>query len=72
MDDGTVCGGGPEAIVPGDLDAQIAAINARLPTLGWPAVDDAQWASLRAVTAALWTPELIAAYQAAHGGDDNG
>jgi hypothetical protein len=68
-DDGTVLSSGWDRstpMAPGcDIDAQMAAVNAGLADLGYPAVTDADIARIKAQAAAAWTPDVISAYAVA-------
>jgi hypothetical protein len=55
------------ALPPGsDIDLQFAAVNEHLTggDLNWAAVSDADISKVRDVTEAVWTAEVVAAYQA--------
>lgn len=55
-----------EAFSPGeDIPAKIAEINAYLATLGYPAIVQPEIDQVIAYSALAWTPEVLAAYQAA-------
>jgi hypothetical protein len=54
------------ALPPGhDVTAQIAAVNAHLALMGKPAVSETDAARITSVCTQAWTPEVIAAYEAA-------
>lgn len=59
--DGDMLGNHRTAIEPGgDIDAQIAAVNAHMGSEGYAAIPDADVARVKATAAATWTPENIA------------
>ena len=59
--DGDMIGNHRTAIEPGgDIDAQIAAVNAHMGSEGFAAIPDADVARVKATAAATWTPENIA------------
>lgn len=64
--DGDMIGNHRTAIEPGgNVDAQFAAVNAHMGGEGFAPVSAADLAKVQAIAAAAWTPEVIAAYQAA-------
>ena len=59
--DGDMIGNHRTAIEPGgDIDAQIAAVNAHMGSEGYAAIPDADVVRVKATAAATWTPENIA------------
>ncbi|CAB4188681.1 hypothetical protein UFOVP1174_61 [uncultured Caudovirales phage] len=48
-----------------DIADQVAAVNAHMATENYSAISAADVAKLTAICNAAWTPEVIAAYQAA-------
>ena len=59
--DGDMLGNHRTAIEPGgDIDAQIAAVNAHMGSKGFAPIPDADVAKVKATAAATWTPENIA------------
>lgn len=59
--DGDMLGNHRTAIEPGgDIDAQIAAVNAHMGSEGFAPIPDADVARVKATAAATWTPENIA------------
>ena len=64
--DGDNIGNHRTAIEPGgDIDAQMAAVNAHMATENFAPIPQADVDRLKSIAAAAWTPEVIAAYQAA-------
>ena len=64
--DGDLLGNHRTAIEPGgDIDAQIAAVNAHMATENFAPIPDADVARLKAICNTAWTAEVVAAYQAA-------
>jgi hypothetical protein len=64
--DGDLIGNHRTSIEPaGNISAQIAAVNAHMATENYSAISAADVAKLTAICNAAWTPEVIAAYQAA-------
>ena len=64
--DGDLLGNHRTLITPGgDIAAQIAAVNNHMATENYSAISAADVAKLTAICNAAWTPEVIAAYQAA-------
>jgi len=49
----------------GDINAQVAAVNAHMATENYSAIPDADVVKLTAICNAVWTAEVVAAYQAA-------
>lgn len=47
-----------------DIDAQMLRVNAALGADGWPAVEEAELAPVRALAATTWTAEVLAAWAA--------
>ena len=47
-----------------DINAQIAAVNAHMATENYAPISAADVAKLTAICNTVWTPEVIAAYQA--------
>ena len=67
--DGDLLGNHRTSIAPGgDIAAQIAIVNAHMATENYSAISAADVAKLTAICNAAWTPEVIAAYQAAQQG----
>ena len=67
--DGDLIGNHRTSIEPGgDIAAQIAAVNNHMATENFATVPAADVAKLTAICNAAWTPEVIAAYQAAQQG----
>jgi hypothetical protein len=67
--DGDMLGNHRTSIEPGgDIAAQIAAVNNHMATENYSAISAADVAKLTAICNAAWTPEVIAAYQAAQQG----
>ena len=67
--DGDLIGNHRTSIEPGgDVDAQISAVNNHMATENYSAISAADVAKLTAICNAAWTPEVIAAYQAAQQG----
>ncbi len=63
--DGDNIGNHRTAITPGgDVDAQIAAVNTHMATEGFASIPQTDVDRLKAIAAATWTEEVIAAYQA--------
>ena len=59
--DGDPLGNHTMSVSPGgDIDAQIAAVNAHMGSEGYAAIPDADVARVKATAAATWTPENIA------------
>ena len=59
--DGDMLGNHRTAIAPGgDIDAQIAAVNAHMGSEGFAPIPEADVARVKATAAATWTPENIA------------
>lgn len=46
----------------GDVVAQMSAVNDHLAEMGWPAVSDAEIASIASHAAVAWTPEKVSAW----------
>jgi hypothetical protein len=64
--DGDLIGNHRTSIPPaGDINAQIAAVNAHMATENYSAIPDADVIKLTAICNTVWTAECIAAYQAA-------
>ena len=64
--DGDLIGNHRTSIPPaGDINAQIAAVNAHMATENYSAISDADVTKLTAICNAAWTAEVIGAYQAA-------
>ena len=64
--DGDLIGNHRTSLPPAaDINAQIAAVNAHMATENYSAIPDADVIKLTAICNAAWTPEVIAAYQAA-------
>ena len=64
--DGDLIGNHRTSIEPGgNVDAQVAAVNAHMATENYSAISAADVVKLTAICNAAWTPEVIAAYQAA-------
>ena len=64
--DGDMLGNHRTAVEPGgDIDAQIAAVNAHMGSEGFASIPDADVARVKATAAATWTPENIAPVTAA-------
>ena len=67
--DGDMLGNHRTSIEPGgDIAAQIAAVNNHMATENFAAIPAADVVKLTAICNAAWTPEVIAAYQAAQQG----
>jgi hypothetical protein len=63
--DGDLIGNHRTALPPaGDINAQVAAVNAHMATENYSAISDADVAKLTSICNATWTAEVIAAYQA--------
>lgn len=59
--DGDMLGNHRTSIEPGgDIDAQIAAVNAHMGSEGYAPIPDADVAKVKSAAAAIWTPENIA------------
>lgn len=64
--DGDLIGNHRTSLPPaGDIAAQVAAVNAHMDAENYLAISAADVAKLTAICNAAWTPEVIAAYQAA-------
>jgi hypothetical protein len=64
--DGDLIGNHRTSLPPAtDINAQIGAVNAHMAEENYSAISDADVAKLTAICNAAWTPEVIAAYQAA-------
>ena len=64
--DGDLLGNHRTSLPPAtDITAQIAAVNNHMATENYSAISAADVAKLTAICNAAWTPEVIAAYQAA-------
>ena len=64
--DGDLLGNHRTSIEPaGNINAQVAAVNAHMATENYSAISDADVAKLTAICNAAWTAEVVAAYQAA-------
>jgi len=64
--DGDLIGNHRTSISPGgDINAQVAAVNAEMASRNFPPISDADVVKLTAICNAAWTAEVIAAYQAA-------
>ena len=64
--DGDLIGNHRTSIPPaGDINAQVAAVNAHMATENYSAISAPDVAKLTAICNAAWTSEVIAAYQAA-------
>ena len=64
--DGDLLGNHRTSIEPGgNVDAQVAAVNAHMATENYSAISASDVAKLTAICNAAWTAEVIAAYQAA-------
>ena len=64
--DGDLIGNHRTSLPPaGDIAAQVAAVNAHMATENYSAISAADVVKLTAICNAAWTPEVIAAYQAA-------
>ena len=64
--DGDLIGNHRTSIPPaGDINAQIASVNAHMATENYLAIPDADVVKLTAICDAAWTAEVVAAYQAA-------
>ena len=64
--DGDLLGNHRTSIPPaGDINAQIAAVNAHMATENYSAISASDVAKLTAICNAAWTTEVVAAYQAA-------
>lgn len=64
--DGDLIGNHRTSLPPAtDINAQVDAVNAHMATENYPAISDADVSKLTAICNAAWTPEVIAAYQAA-------
>lgn len=64
--DGDMIGNHRTSIEPGgDIDAQVAAVNNHMATENFAPIPQADTDRLKAIATAAWTPEVIAAYQAA-------
>ena len=62
--DGDLLGNHRTSIPPaGDINAQIAAVNAHMATENYSAISAADVAKLTAICNAAWTAEVVAAYQ---------
>ena len=48
-----------------DISGQFDVVNAHLSSLGEAAISDADIAKIKSVATSAWTPEVVAAYQAA-------
>jgi len=48
-----------------DVDGTISAVDDQLQRMGYPAVLSADWQKVRDTIAQEWTPDVVAAYQAA-------
>lgn len=55
----------PNADPAAAVNAQMARVNTHLVQLGYAQVDDAEIERIRPRAAAAWTPEVVAAFQAA-------
>ena len=67
--DGDLIGNHRTSLPPaGDIAAQVAAVNAHMATENYSPVSAADVVKLTAICNAAWTPEVIAAYQAAQQG----
>jgi len=63
--DGDLIGNHRTSIPPaGDITAQISAVNSHMATENYSPVSDADVTKLTAICNVVWTPEVIAAYQA--------
>ncbi len=64
--DGDLIGNHRTSLAPAtDINAQVAAVNAHMATENFSAISAADVAKLTSICNAAWTPECIAAYQAA-------
>jgi hypothetical protein len=64
--DGDLIGNHRTSIPPaGDINAQIASVNAHMATENYSPIPDADVVKLTAICNTVWTEECIAAYQAA-------
>lgn len=64
--DGDLLGNHRTLITPvGDVDAQIAAVNAHMSTEGFSSVSDSDVARLKTICNVAWTEAVVSAYQAA-------
>jgi hypothetical protein len=64
--DGDLIGNHRTAISPaGDINAQVAAVNAEMNSRNFAPISDADVVKLTAICNAAWTAEVVAAYQAA-------
>lgn len=64
--DGDLIGNHRTSLPPAtDINAQVAVVNAHMATENYSAISDADVVKLTAICNAAWTPEVIAAYQAA-------
>ena len=64
--DGDLLGNHRTLIAPaGDVDAQIAAVNAHMSTEGFLPVSDSDVARLKTICNVAWTEAVVSAYQAA-------
>jgi hypothetical protein len=64
--DGDLLGNHRTSLPPAaDINAQVSAVNAHMASENYTAISDADVVKLTAICNAAWTPEVIAAYQAA-------
>jgi len=64
--DGDLIGNHRTSLPPAtDINAQVAAVNAHMATENYSAIPDADVVKLTAICNAVWTAEVVAAYQAA-------
>lgn len=64
--DGDMLGNHRTSIEPGgDIDAQMAAVNAHMATENFAPIPQADVDRLKAIAAAAWTADVVTAYQAA-------
>lgn len=64
--DGDLIGNHRTTLLPAtDINAQVAAVNAHMATENYSAISASDVVKLTAICNAAWTPEVVAAYQAA-------
>jgi len=64
--DGDMLGNHRAAIAPGgNVDAQVAAVNAHMAAENFASIPDADVARVKAICNTVWTADVVAAYQAA-------